>query len=142
MSEINHEVKISKYDLPFFADQLAQVEVLLNFVIDSIRTSKSFKGFQRKLEADLKQIKVTQTINVDEWLADQKEGVIVMVKPVTAYDSSGLPIEHEHPVDYWRDEEGFPIIYTPKANHFPDIDTNKYEIIRIIDLAEEHERKK
>ena len=75
-------VDVSPLDLPFVADQLAQVEVLVTFLIDSIRTAKDFPSFQTSLTEQLKQVKVTRTINVEDWLKDQKEGFVALVRPV------------------------------------------------------------
>lgn len=145
---IKHEVKVSHLDLPFLADQLAQVEILVNFLIDAARTSKNFKDFKATLEKELKKVKVTRVINVDDWLADQKEGVVVMVRPKMpeTINETGNWLD-ANPIDYWRDEEGLPVIYPYSSwsftdYQFTDIDREKYDIIRVIDLAEEYERKK
>ena len=129
-------VDVSPLDLPFVADQLAQVEVLVTFLIDSLRTAKDFSTFQASLTEQLKQVKVTRTINVEEWLKDQKEGYVVLVRPkFDNYEKSYEDFNDAHPVDYWRDEEAFPIIFSDEKLVYEAI-PDTYNIIRILNLAE------
>lgn len=134
-------VDVSPLDLPFVADQLAQVEVLVTFLIDSIRTAKDFPSFQTSLTEQLKQVKVTRTINVEDWLKDQKEGFVALVRPVFNDDEKWRDDFNEaHPVDYWRDEEAFPIIFKNAGDPYsPKNIPEDYCVVRVLNLAEQHE---
>lgn len=143
VSQPEHQVTVSKLDLPFIADQLAQLEALLSFVVDSVRTSETYHKFQAKLDKELKQVKVTRVINVDDWLRDQDKGFIARVRPVPIGDiyTNGLEWNEQHPVDYWRDEEGFPIIYNTPEDLYQAIDRNRYNVVNIIDLKDDYAKR-
>jgi hypothetical protein len=114
----------------FLSDQVAGIDQMQTFLIDLIRTSKNFKELQERLTNDLAAVKVQITLSIEEFLRKQNEGFAVMIKPTT----------FEGPADWDRDDDGFPIIYKTKKevlNNFgPD-----FEIIRILDLAEEAARR-
>lgn len=134
------DINVSPLDLHFVADQVGQLDVLLRFIIDSVRTAEDFKAFQKTLNETLKEVKITRVIAVDDWLKDQTAGYVVLVRP------KGPEVfipewADANPVDYWRDEEALPIVFQDKKTVYEAI-PDTYDILNIINLAEKHEDKK
>ena len=111
-------------DLDFVADQVAAQDALQTFLIDCIRTAENFKGLQEKLTNGLTAVSITKAIDVDTWLKSHDKGYVALVK--------GPDISS---VDYYRDDEGIPVIFRTMDDILPGI--GSLTLVRVIDLAEE-----
>ena len=115
--------------ISFLADRLAEVDTLLTYVVDTARLSNNYEEFRENLSKNLGEVKITQAIDIDKWLADKQAGFVVLMK------------KEGGPIDYLRDDEdALPVIYdTPAAAY--DAVPDGYEVIRILNLQEEYEKR-
>lgn len=119
--------------LNLVADRLAEIDALLSFVVEAIQSNPSYSDMRRTVKKDLKEVKITTSINVDEYLAEQKSGFVALCK-MSVKKMSGV---QDGPVDYYRDDNGLPVIFESQAdllrrfNKMPDM-----ELVRTIDLSE------
>ena len=119
----------SSVDMLFVADQAAQAEATLTFVIDCLLSSESFDQFKNVVSKSLKEVKITRAISVDNFLDCQTDGYALIIK------SREVDL-----TDYLRDDDGLPVIFKFKSDAYINVPKG-YEFVRTVDLKERYERK-
>ena len=115
----------------FLADQLADVDALLTFVIECARANESYEDFRKALIRDLGEVKITKSINVEEWLKGQNLGFVLVHKERSRAESGSIT----YSPDYLRDDDGLPIIFASRSEAMEALPKN-HEFIRVLDLSE------
>lgn len=116
-------------DLAFVADRVAETDALLTYVIDNVRASTSWEDFKERLFKSIGEVKITNVIDVDKWLADKTAGYVVIMK---CRSFPGEPAGA--PTDYLRDDEGVPCIFGTRADALKNIPYG-FEVVEIKDLS-------
>ena len=117
----------------FLADQLADVDALLTFMIECARSNESYEDFRKALVRDLGEVKITKSINVEDWLHDKKQGYVLISKE---RDTNPNPDSNlAYGPDYLRDDDGFPIIFDSNSQALEALPKG-HTFVRVLDLSE------
>ena len=111
-------------ELGLVANQVAETEALLSFIINAARTSETYEDFRKALDDNLEAVKLDLPVNVEAYLDTFTEGYVV------TYHIED-PIEGTSKVDYLRDDDGLPIVFGES-----DVIPAHIKVAKVIDLAE------
>jgi hypothetical protein len=127
-------------NLAFVADQAAETDALLTFLIESIRSANDFAQLQSKLDEGLKEVKITRSIDIEDFLDAQDSGWALVIRKIGKPDEGDEIGGNTMAPDYLRNDDGLPVIFRFKSDAFIAVPEG-YEFVRTIDLKERHERK-
>ena len=122
---------MSELDLNFVADRVADTDATLTLVINALQKASSFENLQQLLQENLKEVQITTAVDIDKWLADIDNGYVLVGR-----------FEKNAPIDFYRDDEdALPFIFKTKTGAMITAEGNKFDVVRVRDLAEEYEKR-
>jgi hypothetical protein len=120
------EAKIYQHtDLDFVADRAAQTDALMTFLVDCLLSTDTHEDFVRKVRDGVGEVKITQSINVEDWLRAQTSGYVIRIFPADQEDLT---------IDYLRDDDGLPVVFARKDDAINSCPIG-YRIDKVLDLS-------
>jgi hypothetical protein len=120
----NRDINDINDELGLVANQVAETEALLSFIINAARTNTNYEDFRKALDDNLEAVKLDLPVDVEAYLDTFTEGYVV------TYHIED-PVEGTNKVDYLRDDDGLPIVFGPS-----DVVPAHIKVAKVIDLAE------